>query len=179
MKATITFTGGDKLDGHHVCSRCPIFRQEGRRAPDELSVLQNCAARLGLARVRRPDLAAQDVAHVAAAAALDGREQLGASCRPVQRSEHVKLLAGSTSWRRISRPRQPLRRSMALGDGVGTRRWRWGAGSALPSAPPSACVACRGRVRARGHDPVAHPFVLAGSREPTPRWFHSFTKTRA
>ena len=34
MKATITFTGGDKLTGRPVCSRCPIFQQEGRPCPE-------------------------------------------------------------------------------------------------------------------------------------------------
>ncbi len=45
------------------------------------ALASRCAARLGFARARRHDLAAQDVAHVAAAAALDVREELGASGR--------------------------------------------------------------------------------------------------
>ena len=38
MKATITFTGGDKLTGRPVCSRCPIFQQEGRPCPEMRAV---------------------------------------------------------------------------------------------------------------------------------------------
>ena len=38
MKATITFTGGDRLTGRPVCSRCPIFQQEGRPCPEMKAV---------------------------------------------------------------------------------------------------------------------------------------------
>jgi hypothetical protein len=44
IKATITFTGGDKLNGRPVCSRCPIFQQEGRPCP-EMKAVARCIGR--------------------------------------------------------------------------------------------------------------------------------------
>jgi hypothetical protein len=125
-----------------------LFEQPDRQAP--------CAARLGLARARRPDLAAQDVAHVAAAAALDGREELDASGRCVERNEHMSLLAGSTS-----------RRGSRCGS-----RWRWAAGSALADGDGQRGRHCHRHAWLAEHVRVlaattlaAHFVVLAGWRE--------------